>query len=330
MIIKNDYVKIKGSKEITLKNYIYDFYLELITQAQYKKEVSQFAMIYCYLKFDEPFDSVEDKTPTDFDIYIRETNKYINASENRLEVNYAYFSNMQNVYDVETQTAIDDLSEFYDRKITAIGFGGVYNYEEVIFACIDTSSFSIRFENNILFQRKDIFITDAVATEGYPVNLSPFSNKKILLNTGGGVLTAYDCYPVLYSIGLGNLKGQMANELIIGEDIDVIEESDTSFGFNLRKGLETTKYPSITIYSNNNLYPMPLNVSKEFHPNKKIYPRNGLVPLLSDYKYIIYKYRYYYYQNFEYHFINEYFTINLPNETKGLFEIITKIERSDV
>lgn len=332
MIIKNEYVKIKGQKEFVLKNYIYDIYLQLITQAQYKKEIDRFDMYYCFLKFDEPFEDVEEKEPTDFDVYFMRTNNSMNGSENKLEVNYNYFPRVSNVYDTQTNLLVDNLTEFYGKKITAIGFGGISNQNRTIYSCVDTSSYSIRFEEKILFERKDIFMTDTVATDGYPENLKPFSNKTIHVDSGGHGILVFGCYPVLYSIGFGTSKGQMDEEFIIGEDVDIIEESNTSFGFNMRKGLEVSIYPHQNLYSKNGLFPMPLKVSRELQPSKKVYPRTGIVPLLSDYKYIIYKYRYYYFHDYayDYRWTDDYFTINLPNETKGLFEIVTKIERSDV
>lgn len=124
----------------------------------------------------------------------------------------------------------------------------------------------------------------------------------------------------------------MEEEYIIGQDVDVIIESNTSFGFNLRRGLESNKYPTQTLYARNGLFPLPLKVNKELHPHRQLYTGSGIVPLLSDYKYIMYKYRYYYWDSFRYDnvYLDEYFITNLPNDTKGLFEIVTKIERSDV
>lgn len=123
----------------------------------------------------------------------------------------------------------------------------------------------------------------------------------------------------------------MKEEYIIGQDIDINVIDDFSFSFKLRKGLEPNKYPTLTTYTNN-LYPLPLKVSKEILPNINLQPSSNKYPLLSDYKYIVYKYRYYYFNDkqSEYIDLDEYFTMSLPNDTKGLFEIVTKIERSDV
>ena len=331
MIVKNEYIKIKADKEITITNYIYDKYLEFVAKAQYDKSYMDFSMIRCYLKFNTAFDDVGEKETTDFDMTFPFSNRNITTSENTVEANYTFTPTENTAYDPNTYEYFENFDDIIGKKITAIGFSTVVNYNEYIVACVDTSNYSTYFVENISFQRKDIFTSDTTVKDGTPINLTPFSNKTIVEDSGHGY-TSYYCYPVLYSIGLGTRRGEMEEEYIIGEDVDVIVEGDTSFGFNLRKGLETNKYPSMTIYTGSNLYPLPLKVNKELYPHNKLYTGSGIVPLLSDYKYIMYKYRYYYYNYFmdSYIDLDEYFITNLPNDTKGLFEIVTKIERSDV
>lgn len=331
MIIRNKYIKIKDGKEITLHNYIYDKYLELVAKAQYDKSVTDFSMTTCYLKFDTSFDDILDKTPSDFDMAFGWSNRNIISAENSIEVNYTYTPRENSAYIPSTSEIIADFSDYIGKKIMAIGFSTRTNQDYEIVACVDTSNYSAYFQENISFQRKDIFSSDTTVKDGYPINLTPFSEKIIVKSTGHGDIS-YTCYPVLYSIGLGIRRGEMEEEYIIGQDVDVIIESNTSFGFNLRKGLESNKYPSQGLYAGSNLYPLPLKVSKELHPHRRLYTGSGIVPLLSDYKYIMYKYRYYYWDDYayDYKYIDEYFITNLPNDTKGLFEIVTKIERSDV
>lgn len=331
MIVKNEYIKIKTDKEITITNYIYDEYLELVAKAQYEKSYMDFSMIRCYLKFDTPFDDITEKKTTDFDMYFPFSNENITASESTIEANYTFTPRENIAYNPVTYEEITDFSEYIGKKITAIGFEASVTYDDYVVACVDTSNYSTYFVENISFQRKDIFSSDTTVENGFPMNLAPFSNKSVVVTDGRGE-HYYSCYPVLYSIGLGTRRGEMQEEYIIGEDVDVIVESNTSFGFNLRKGLESNKYPTQTIYAGNNLYPLPLKVSKELHPHRNLYTGSGIVPLLADYKYIMYKYRYYYSDDFrdDYIDLDEYFITNLPNDTKGLFEIVTKIERSDV
>jgi hypothetical protein len=330
MIVKNEYVKIKtDDKEVILHNYIYDNYLEFITKAQYDKDIQDLSFRYCYIKFDTPFEDINNKTRYDFDIMVPLTNKNLTTSETTIEANYTYTPNKAGIYKA-SGGRVDDISEYYGKKITAIGFSISLDAEYIICACVDTSNYSNYFVENISFQRKDVFSSDASVINGSPLNLAPFSEKYIIKPTDQGN-RYYDCYPVLYSIGLGTRRGKIQEEYIIGQDVDIIVESDTSFGFNLRKGLESNKYPSQNLYAGSNLYPLPLKVNKELHPHRRLYTGSGIVPLLSDYKYIMYKYRYYYQEHpYDYKYIDEYFITNLPNETKGLFEIVTKIERSDV
>lgn len=331
MIVKNEFVKIKGEKEITIHNYIYDRYLELVAKAQYDKSIRDFSMVDCYLKFETPFDDVLDKTPSDFDMVFSFTNRSLTSSENSVEANYTYTPYENSTYIPSSYVVISDFSNYIGKKITAIGFSTNIGSQAEMVACLDTSNYSTYFQENISFQRKDIFTSDTSVKNSYPVNLSPFSEKTILETTGHGNVE-HLCYPVLYSIGLGTRRGEMEEEYIIETDVNIIVESDTSFGFNLKRGLEHNKYPGQSLYARSGLFPLPLKVNKELHPHNKLYTGSGIVPLLSDYKYIMYKYRYYYFDEFmyDYVFINDYFITNLPNNTKGLFEIVTKIERSDV
>jgi hypothetical protein len=331
MIVKNEYVKIVTDKEYVLNNYLYDVYLETIAKAQYTKNIQNFDMIKCYLKFEEPFENILNKTPEDFDVLIEVTNEKAIGSSSGLEVNYIYKPDENFLVDAGGGTTPLDIEDFVDKKITAIGFGSVINGRSVIFSCIDTSNYSIYYKEKIAFFRKDIFSTDTISTTQYPLNLLPFSEKQII--EGEGVNQAiYKCYPVLYSIGLGTEQNKMIEEFVIGDDVDIIIKSETSFGFNIKRGLEQNKYPAQNLYSKSGLYPLLLKINKELQPHVQLYAGSGIVPLLSDYKYIIYKYRYYYfdYDSFDYIDLDEYFTTNLPNDTKGLFEIVTKIERSDV
>lgn len=331
MIVKNEYVKIKTDKEVILHNYIYDNYLKFIAQAQYDTNIRDFSFTNCFIKFDTPFEDINNKNYYDFDIRVPLSNKNLTISETTIEANYTYTPKRNYAYSAIDETIIKDFTEYYGKKITAIGFSIFLNGENIICACVDTSNYSNYFVENISFQRKDIFSSDASVVNGSPLNLAPFSEKYIIESGGHGEIQYY-CYPVLYSIGLGTRRGEIEEEYIIGQDVDIIIESNTSFGFNLRRGLESNKYPSQTLYSGNNLYPLPLKVNKELHPHRRLYTGSGIVPLLSDYKYIMYKYRYYYHNDFasEDIYLDEYFITNLPNDTKGLFEIVTKIERSDV
>ena len=312
MIVKNEYIKIKTDKEYTLKNYIYDSYLAKISRYQYDKSELNIRFKYCYIKTETPLEDITNATFNDFDILI-ELNVHSKGNENTVEC--IYTTKVNNEFKIKE-------GEYEGKKITAIGFG---NYENnfIVYACLDTSNYSIYYNKNMQIERKDKFITDAYADIDYPENLSPVNSKVTVYISQRGADFVY-ASTNLYSIGFGTRRGEMQEEYIIGEDIDVDVIDDYSFGFKLRKGLEPNKYPTPTTYTNN-LYPLPIKITREIHPSVNLYAGNK-VPLLSDYKYIIYKYEYY----DEYQDYGEYFTVSLPNDTKGLFEIVTKIERSDV
>ena len=312
MIVKNEYIKIKTNKEYTLKNYIYDSYLSKISRYQYDKTELSIRFTACYLKIETPLADITNATYEDFDVSI-DLNVYGKGNKNTAECIYTLKPN--SMYYINE-------GEYQGKKITAIGFG-IYEEDNTIYACVDTSNYSIYFDTNVSIERKDKFTTDAYADIDYPENLSPVNSKTAtyISQHGSEILSASTN---LYSIGLGTRRGEMQEEYIIGEDIDVDVIDNFSFGFKLRKGLEPNKYPTPTTYAGS-LYPLPIKVTREIHPSVNLYAGNK-VPLLSDYKYIIYKYEYY----DEYQDYGEYFTVSLPNDTKGLFEIVTKIERSDV
>lgn len=306
MKIKNEFIKIKTDKEYTLRNYIYNNYLSGLSKMQYTRQ-SPPVINNCYLKLEIPLDDARNANVEDFDFVVHQSYVLANTDKSKLECNYVFKAN---IYD----------QNYIGKKITAIGFAtDFYTEQETqICACVDTSDYSIYISEEMVITRKDVISSDAICSEIAPMHLTPvningvshFSNK-------------------LYSIGLGTRLGEMDEEYIIGEDIDINVIDDFSFSFKLRKGLDPNKYPTPTTYTNN-LYPLPVKVIKEIHPNMNLYASSNKVPLASDYKYIIYKYRYYDWYNGDYHDLDEYFTVSLPNDTKGLFEIVTKIERSDV
>lgn len=312
MNIKNEYVKIIGSKEYTFRNYIYDNYLEYIKISQYDVRAVMPRFYSCALKFDDPFDDILNKEVSDFDIIFTSTAYFENSTKNKVEVKNNYTPNwgiIDNVFDAKTWEHIDDLSDYYGKKITAIGFtytDTIDDYEEKIGSCLNASNYSIYFEENMIFQRKDTITTDMIPTNDYPEHIIPDFGKAIKIDDEW-----YFCYVNLYSIGFGSELGVMDEEYVIGEDINLINIDNTSFGFSL-----------------NNTYSQR---HKEIYPQTKLYSGNSKMPLLPNRKYIIYKYRYYYYDyhNDDYYFINEYYTTNLLNDTKGEFEIITRFERSE-
>lgn len=317
MKIENKFIKINnGKKEYIIRNYIYNSYLKLFIDNQLSEDDFYMEMSNVYIKFETPIDDYMNADRTDFDVRTVCNNPSINGMENKVVSTY-YYNVLGTVYEATSNINVD-ISDFYNKKITALGFGTANE----IFACVDTENFNIYLyeEENFHIIREDTMTSDAICrgTE-YPLHLSPYLGKIDRFN---------DKRVRLYSIGLGYIQNEMAAEYVVGDTINVIRESDTSYGFNLKKGENYELHPRTTLYCGSSLYPTDVYKEKEIHPIQTIYPSMNKFPMQSNYKYIIYKYLVYYLDVNTDEMVNiGYYTMNLPNETKGLFEIITKIER---
>lgn len=330
MRIKNEYIKIKTDKEIVLHNYIYDEYLKIFSKSQIEKNEEKLyllnhrkTMYSCFIKFENNFDDITSKTINDFDIRISSTQMEVSGNNQGVNAIYTY-STQNGIYDIATEENIDDLNNYVGKKVTALAFGN----EEVL-ACIDTSNYSIYVikDEELNISRKDIISSDAICDGvDYPIHLAPIF-ETVTYDSAEEKYQA-PVYAKLYSIGLGQIVGKMSEEYVIGKDIDVKEESNTSFGFNLRKGNEQSIFPRNNLYCGSGKYPLPLYVRKELFTRTNLYSSNRLYPLASNYKYIIYRYEIYYFNRGNQKCNIGYYTMNLYNSTKGIFEILTKIERS--
>lgn len=322
MEIKNKLIRIKSeNKETVLHNYIYDNYLKMFIDDQLSYTTRNKDMNYLYLKFEDELQDYKNAQISDFDI--RTTKKSMNIEGNSQKVLVSYFyDETEGFYEAGSYTRVD-IEDYYNKKITAIGFGSM----NTLYACVDTSKYSIYiYQNEILnIIREDEMSSDAICkgTE-FPLHLAPYLERTKISN--GSSYSYYDTGIKLYSIGLGFIQNEMNAEYIIGEDIDTIRESDTSFGFNLKKGENLELHPSVNLYTGTGLYPMAVYKEREIHPRTNLYASNSLYPMQSNYKYIIYKYEIYAVVGAATQTVG-YYTMNLFNETKGLFEIITKIER---
>lgn len=337
MKISNDYVKVQNKEQaITLKNLILDKYLELFVRTQknidyedrYSDDLNK-SFTNCFIKFDDKLENITGSSDIDknsFDLSIVRKSYDITNSDREVNVSYKFDTKgNHNVYDIKKEKYITDLADYIGRKITAIGFG---NHKREIFAILDTNAYSLSIQDSNEFNifRKDIFSSDAIC-DSIPYHLSPVGQGEIYYDDG---YYQAKSYAKLYSVGLGTQIGKMNNEKIIGKDIDMIEIDNTSFGFNLRKGSNKIEYPNSNMFCSSSKYPLPLYVFKELSLTSSLYLGSGKYPLLGDYKYVIYKYRMYYInrggQMVE---LDQYYTMSCPINTKGYFQIITKIERND-
>ena len=333
MIVKNEYVKIKSGKtEYTLRNYLYDKYLKLWSEEQYKTKniyCDNRELLMCYIKFDTPLTDYKNAEKTDFDIGIHLKTENQVGSGNKVEITYEYTS-LGGVFDASDEWFIDgvDLSLYDGKKITAIGFGSDIeeggNYQ--LCACIDTSNYSMTLDatRGIYISRKDIISSNAIC-DGYefPLHLAPKTNY---------IKNNMSVKAVLYSVGFGNSRGKMSQEFVIGKDAEVKIIDDFSYGIIMKNPISVALYPQTKIQPLANRYPIQPEYKATIYPQEKRYASNNMYPTKAGYNYIIFKYRLYYYDINDYYnqklvYLDEYYTMSYAHNPKGLFTIKNKIER---
>ena len=290
MKIKNDLVSIKiGKKQYDFKNLILDTYLQRFIKGQLDKNTINNILygknlIYCMLKFDTPLQNINSNSVIynqEFDAALAIGCKYEQTiSEKQIIIEYTY--NSKDILDY-SDGSIKDISNFYGRKITALGFNNTFReYDEEnemsklpVLAVLNTENYNIYLQENqeLAITRKDIITTDALFYSNNkdkiqgPAHLVPFGIPEITQNKKNYYSAAHG---ILYSIGLSSYTDYIDKEFIIGQDIEV-EENGTELNI---KGLENY------LATDNSLF-----------PSNNIYPSAGLYPIKTNYKYVILKYK---------------------------------------
>lgn len=337
MKVKNEYVKIKsGTKEYTLKNYIYDSYLKLFSDCQKElydydyaiTEVDKTKLDACHIKFDEPLEDYRNADVLDFNLQIPLKQYSLTGNEKGTSTIYEYSSLMINYANPI------DLTPYDGKKITAIGFSAVTRYHDVyafreLYACLDTSYYSIYVdkEQGIEISRKDTIQSNAVC-DGYqyPLHLSPVLERFSQPDDEHHGYTAR-IRPILYSVGFGNLRGKMNEEWIIGQDAEIQTIDDFKYGVAMKNPVSVPLYPSNISYPSNGLYPIQPEYKETIHPQENRFPSDNMYPMKAGYNYIIFKYRLYYNILNEIIYLDEYYTMSYAYNPKGIFIATNKIER---
>lgn len=338
MKISNEFVKIKTKgREFTLKNLILDNYLSIFAKCEFDKLTCQYYgtgnrhMNRCYLKLDTPLEKEIKSDMTifeqDFDMYLEEPTISQTGNSNNVSILYG-FDNEFGYYSITKEKWEYDFREIGEHKITAIAFGNGGD----IYTILDTSNYELIIPNDsfLSISRKDNFSTDAILMGiDFPLHLAPIGNRNKGL-FGSKALYYYE-YGILKSVGLSGTAGIMQEEYIVGEDVNVIQNTDSSFKFALIKSTERTKYPQITTQPSSTKYPVRFNTFAEKHPLTTVYPNSGKHPMQSDYKYVVMKFQTYYIHPTlgEFVWTGKEYTMSIYTEVKGLFEVVTKIERGD-
>ena len=318
MKVKNEYVQVKiGDKTYTKKNTLLDRFLQRIFKSQIDLQHSSAEISSCYIKLDTPlvYDNINNVTRNDFDIELfggtnsgTSRNNFDFMSEknkNSVKITYNYnpYSSTMFEYNNNYYEA-NEFEMFIGRKITAIGFGS-----GVLFAIVDTNNMGIYIDSNEIFQitRVDLYQSDGVVKGlDYPLHLvNDNAHYNITYNNN----IKEETMAQLYSVGFGNIIGSMEEEHLINDVLD--ETGDTYINLNVNREKKLGHYPSEDL-------------------------QLGFYPTLDNSKYLIFKYRLY--KKIDttdefgeitttYEYLNEYYTMSMPNETFGDINVKLKIER---
>ena len=307
MKIKNDSVRIQiGNKKYDFHNLILNEYIKRLINKQLSKEsatnltlTESTILTYLLLKLDTPINNLtQDSSITNynFDIAIvHGASKHQNISEKQVVMQYDY-NVLINDYVIDlnlvqqgkkSPETIKYLSDFYDRKITAIGFTTHwYPYKEVpVCAVLDTSNYSIFLERNqdLTISRKDIITTDAEFSTNNkekvkgPAHLSPLGLPQIIYqpsivqtlkdDEGNDYIKKHEFYDyakgVLTSVGLSQNPNYIEKEYKIGEDIQAVN-NETEIEIN---GIINDEKEEGNVYPSYELFPikprtLPIQSSK--------------------------------------------------------------------
>lgn len=318
MKIKNEYVQVKiGDKTYTKKNTLLDRFLERIFKSQIDLQHNSAEITTCYIKLDTPltYDNINNVVRSDFDIELyggtssgTSRNNFDFMSEknkNSVKITYNYnpYSSTMFKYNNNYYEA-NEFEMFIGRKITAIGFG-----RGVLFAIVDTSNMGIYIDSNEIFQitRVDLYQSDGVVKGlDFPLHLVN-DNAHYNITYNDNIME--ETMAQLYSVGFGNIIGSMEEEHLINDVLD--ETGDTYISLNVNRIKKLGHYPSEDL-------------------------QLGFYPTLDNSKYLIFKYRLY--KKIDrtdefgeitttYEYLNEYYTMSMPNETFGDINVKLKIER---
>lgn len=305
MRVKNDYIIIKnGKKETKLHNTILNIYLDQIINNQMELNPDNRAsliMSNVYLKFDTPltFDKTSVLADTDFDAKISYYKHDFNISPNKIVVDcfYACDDFSDSIWDIENEYWAP-MGQYLGKPIMALGFGGYLAGDEIIYACVDTSTYGLYIEaidEIFSIARRDILETDAIFYT--PNNLV---DGAVHLFDGQDVYYPNTLWPeyqligILDAIGIGvmstyiniakTLLPYSSHITIDGQTMDISDEFEIEYN---SEGL----FPELDLYPATNLYPE--RVINELYPSEDIYPGIDIYPVEAPYQYLQLKYKIY-------------------------------------
>lgn len=312
MKIKNEYIQIKiGDKIWTKKNMILNEYLYRMFDSQINIIHDKCYIANCFLKLDTSIENVDydsEILPSQFDITIRNVpnekyfKKRTTKTNNSIRINYIFDNNSIFIIGNEWYDA-SVMKNYANRRIMGIGFG--IDDTSNIFAYLDTSNMNIiiNYNESISISRIDLLQSDGICDGiDYPLHLvNDFAFRDTEDIEVNELYTQEYTKAQLYSVGFGNYRGLMEEEYLV--DNVEIDRDDNSITFNIQRDKIIGKYPS------NNLW-------------------LGFTPTKDNSKYLIFKYRLYRIDGFNnVNYLDEYYTMSMPNENFGDLNIKLKIER---
>lgn len=307
MKIKNDYIIInKGKKQIKLHNLILNKYIEQIIANQMETDAElrhSLLMSEIYIKFDNElsFDATSILSESDFDLKAHYYTMNDDITPTQAVFNYFYKtdSTPYNVFDISLQQFISDLSAYFGKKITAIGFGEIFQNTDIIYACVDTSKYNIYLEaEDEIFSvaRRDILSTDMLfycsnkAIKG-SLHLCNgqfhYDNSRFMDFTYIAVLESIGLSTTIFNMDIEtkltpyntHLDLTELNKIKINDEFTIEYKSDGLF-------------PASDLYPALDLYPARI-IEEPLYPSLDIYPGEEQYMVAVPYQYMQLKYQIY-------------------------------------
>lgn len=274
MKIENEYVQIRANgKTVTFTNRILDYYLTLFAEANLvtKNIKRRFDLDNLFLKFDAPLEYKDEYDTSDFDgMLTNKTKSHILSNKSGLSITYEYATDENSkIYSTNTELSPRTLpiENFYNRRITAVGFAGAGRWTDgnKMCAILDLSKQNIMFQDGQDFSliRKDNISTDAIFFTNIgalksPIHINPFGDSIYVegIEHGGFITKMPNSIANLYSIGTAPAIGMMTNEHILRDSEVVIEGNTLTFNNFVNHLVTDFVIPENNIVPSEKLYPM--------------------------------------------------------------------------
>lgn len=287
---------------------------------------------------DTPLEDYKNASVNDFDFWIFEKSCNLSGDKSGTSTLYNYSSQVFSWTGNEICNV--DLTPYDGKKITAIGFAGVYMFRDVkgvyeIYACLDTSNYAITIDADkpLNITRKDNISSNAICDGyNYPLHLAPILELKEIPTTKEDDYEDRYLRSILYSVGFGSKVGQMQQEFKIGDEAEIETIDDFTYGVVMKNPVEVPIYPKTALQPSVSKYPLEPKYTMTIYPQETaLQPVATKYPMKTGYTYIIFKYRLYYAESplLDPTYLDEYYTMSYQYTPKGVFTVTNTIERKE-